>query len=105
MLGEAYIEFGLQNPGYYRAMFGVDYGSELNEELRKSCYESFYILLDTIGQRSTENATKAFYSWSLVHGFVMLNLDGQIQGPMNEFKIVTRPALFSDLIHHLVSMK
>lgn len=85
-LGACYIEFALQNSGYYRVMFGVKLDHEQNKILHAASIETFFILLDTIGKRNTLNVKKAMFVWSVVHGWVMLRLEGQLSGLLDKFK-------------------
>lgn len=80
LLGKAYIEFAIQNPGYYRVMFGIHFNNETNEDLHKASLEAFVCLYDVIGKRSKENFKKAMFAWSVVHGWTMLQLEGQVDG-------------------------
>lgn len=86
-LGKAYIQFAITHPGYYRVMFSVDFGKELAPGLHSACSDSFYALLEIFGASNKTNAGKAIYVWSVVHGFVMLMLDGQISASLEEFSI------------------
>jgi AcrR family transcriptional regulator len=86
-MARAYIQFALSNPGYYRVMFAVDFGKELNTDLHSACQGSFHALLEIMGKKNKINACKSIYTWSVVHGLVMLILDGQINTALNEFSL------------------
>lgn len=90
LLGESYIEFALNNPGYYRVMFGIKLNKEKNRALHEASIQAFLILLDTIGGRTKENVKKAMFVWSVVHGWVMLRLEGQISGLAEQFKMTEK---------------
>lgn len=98
-IGKAYVEFGLENPGYYRVMFGIKFNKSEDPQFHESCFKSFYILLDAIGKRNSAHAMKALFAWSTVHGLVMLLLDGQTEEIMTEFN-----ADFSSLESVLIKM-
>ncbi|NOT78486.1 MAG: TetR/AcrR family transcriptional regulator [Bacteriovoracaceae bacterium] len=83
-LGRAYIQFALKFPGYYRVMFGVNFDHNLNPELFGACQGAFDSLLNLFGKNSKTNSVKAIYAWSLVHGLVMLTLDGQLEKPLED---------------------
>lgn len=86
-MGEAYINFALKHPGYYRVMFSMDYSKEINTNLNLACQGSFHALLNTMGKKNKLNACKSVYAWSVVHGLVMLILDGQIKPALEEFDL------------------
>jgi AcrR family transcriptional regulator len=86
-LGQFYIQFGLKNPGYYRVMFGVNFAENMNADLKKVCFDSFDSLLNSIGKDTATNVKKAFFAWSLVHGFVLLLLDGQLTALAQEYSV------------------
>jgi AcrR family transcriptional regulator len=89
-LGRAYIKFATTNPGYYRVMFSVDFGKDLNLELTKECQDSFDALINLFGKKDKKKITKAVYAWSTVHGFVMLLLDGQIKISIKKYQIKSK---------------
>lgn len=86
-LGKGYINFALSNAGYYRVMFSIDYSKGPSSDLHSTCAESFNDLITTFGNNNKKNVCKAFYVWSLLHGFVMLRLDGQISHSLEDHSI------------------
>lgn len=92
-LGEAYILFGLQNPGYYRVMFGFSITNHLHSPLEQECQKSLLKLVEAFGPINKSNMLQAFHAWSTVHGFVMLHLDGQFQQPMKQLDISEKELL------------
>jgi AcrR family transcriptional regulator len=85
MMGQAYIEFAMDNSAYYRLMFG-DTVIQKNEELRTSCDEAFKELLLIIELLQQVNAiccedpkNQAIYIWSLMHGLSSLVIDNKLQ--------------------------
>jgi AcrR family transcriptional regulator len=84
-LGEAYLNFGLEQPEAYRIMFEMkqpptDRFPELEAEQRRS----FSYLLATVqemvasGALSGEALTIAHLLWAQVHGLVSLHLAGKL---------------------------
>jgi AcrR family transcriptional regulator len=93
-LGEKYIQFGLDNPGYYRVMFGINFTQSQNKGLQQESSELFKILLDSFGEANPENMRQAFLSWATVHGAVTLLLDGQIENILKDYPIKINPIHF-----------
>lgn len=81
-MGRAYVEFGIQNPGYYRVMYGTTFKS-----LKEAYLDPFFGLMDMIGERNAENAKKIFFAWASAHGFIMLIIDGQETIPKEDFNL------------------
>ena len=106
-LGKAYIDFGIQNPGYYRVMFGMGMDKNPQEMLKEACTKSFYTLLDALGKRTDQNVKKAMLAWSVVHGWVLLCIDGQLNAPMKDFGISKNEIEFflQDSISNLLKNK
>ncbi|MEX1037715.1 MAG: WHG domain-containing protein [Acidimicrobiia bacterium] len=86
--GKAYIRFGMANPERYRMMFGSQLmGEDCPERLRAESSRAYMMLLRA-SYRGPPDVDPADYhvdiielfAWSLVHGAVMLWLDGQL-GP------------------------
>lgn len=91
-LGQSYIEFALNNPGYYRAMFHnelrcyeVEMSTQLSE-LHQAGEKTFQALVNilTAGMKSkdfkkNDPVVVARSVWSAMHGFCILILDGQFQ--------------------------
>jgi len=87
-IGQAYIEFAIDNPAHYRSMFHWElrcsetHDQELNENGEKSFQVLMGILQEGIkGQvfRKVDPLLTARSIWSSIHGFSILYLDGQLQ--------------------------
>jgi AcrR family transcriptional regulator len=93
--GVVYVRFGLENPAFYRLMFGSVLGG--SEKDRPEVYvsaanEAKAVLVDVIergaragvfpGLRADPKhvAIAALSAWSTVHGFTMLVIDGLADG-------------------------
>lgn len=86
-LGEAYIQFAVANPGYYRVMFSANYDQSTNEDLKSACKKSFEALTLIFGKKDKSSASKSIFSWAVVHGLSMLLIDGQIKTPLEDFGV------------------
>ena len=85
MMGQAYIRFAMENPAYYRLMFG-DTVIQESEALRKASDASFNELLIMIERlqgigviSGDEPKMQAIYVWSLMHGLSSLIIDNKLQ--------------------------
>jgi AcrR family transcriptional regulator len=86
--GRAYIRFGMANPERYRMMFASQLmGEDCPERLRTESSRAYLMLLQASYQglpdldpADYQVGTTELFAWSLVHGAVMLWLDGQL-GP------------------------
>lgn len=84
-----YLRFALEHPAEYRLMFGSELGTRTPDSLPASlgeAQESVYAFLrggiartQEMGLvRSGDPGTMAFTAWALLHGLVMLLLDGRV---------------------------
>lgn len=84
--GRAYVRFALANPERYRLMFTSRLTqSDCPDRLRDHASGAYRLLLQAVRQRepdvdpaSYRMAAAELRAWSLVHGAVMLWLDGQL---------------------------
>lgn len=101
--GEAYVRFALANPERYRMMFASRLMAGVcPDRLRAESSQAYLLLLKAAYQKEPE-ADPATYrlqtpelaAWSLVHGSVMLWLDGQLGPELDEatFLRLTREML------------
>lgn len=88
-MGSAYVHFAVENPSYYRVMFGgfVDQESR-DPELATEAMAAFQALVDAIAAlqrdsflRNDDTVLMARYVWALVHGMAMLGIDGHLREP------------------------
>lgn len=81
-IGMAYVRFALDHPATFRLMFGRELAScsDAPLDLREASSSAYGVLeaavADAVGQPSPIDALAA---WSLVHGAVMLYLDGPVR--------------------------
>ena len=88
LIGSAYIRFGVSNPERYRLMFASEVLTAENcpERLSTESTRAYLLLLTAAHQKEPDLAKAGEYkvapeelaAWSVVHGMVMLWLDGQI---------------------------
>ena len=81
----AYVQFALEHPDEYRIMFGSELAADPSIA-PASRHQVFQFLRDGIAMLQREQLVKAgdvhamaITSWALVHGLVMLALDGQVR--------------------------
>jgi AcrR family transcriptional regulator len=101
--GEAYIGFGLANPERYRMMFASRLMSEeCPDRLGNESTRAYLLLLQAAHQRPPSDdpalyrvQTPELAAWSMVHGAVMLWLDGQLGESLDrgEFERLTTEML------------
>jgi AcrR family transcriptional regulator len=102
MIGRAYVDFALKNPGHYRLMFGHEIMKEQRPaELGAAARETFEEFLSVVeevrreaGANPEETLSMAGVAWSMVHGLSSLLIDGQIE-MISEFSAL--PALLGDV--------
>jgi len=84
--GRAYIRFGMANPERYRMMFASQLmGEDCPDGLRAESSRAYLALLRAsyqglpdVDPAEYQVGITELYAWSLVHGAVMLWLDGQL---------------------------
>lgn len=84
-IGMAYIEFALSRPAVFRLMFHSDRIDSKNGRFAVANQSAFALLRNTIETREVISETNRgniesalLRAWSIVHGFAMLALDGQL---------------------------
>ena len=93
--GRAYVRFALANPERYRLMFTSRLTQgDCPDRLRDEASGAYRLLLQAVHQRAPDvdpadyrMAPAELRAWSLVHGAVMLWLDGQL-GAVSEAEFV-----------------
>lgn len=103
--GEAYVRYALANPEVYRMMFASRLlKGECSDNLLLASQRAYMLLLEAAhgripaGDPSTYRVeTPELAAWSMVHGAVMLWLDGQI-GPIQSEEE------FLDLVDRILSL-
>lgn len=82
----AYVEFALEHPDEYRVMFGSKLAAD-PAIAPQSRNEVFAFLREGIAMlqrqklvRAGDPQAMAYTAWALVHGLVMLAIDGQVRG-------------------------
>jgi AcrR family transcriptional regulator len=95
-LGNAYVQYALEHPGHFRAMFHIELQPQGDLPLLKNAAtRAFETLLRTIteGVERRELVRRparglAMVAWSAVHGASLLLLDGQIDSPPRPDELV-----------------
>jgi AcrR family transcriptional regulator len=88
-MGAAYVRFAIENPSYYRVMFGGFVDQEPRDpELSREAMAAFQALVDALASlqrdsivRADDTVLMARYVWALVHGMAMLGIDGHLKEP------------------------
>ena len=86
-MGLAYVRFALENPSYYRVMFGGFLARpDPDPELSQEASGAFQALVDALVEQQQTGLVRkddplqlARLIWSLVHGIAMLAIDGHLQ--------------------------
>jgi len=89
-IGQAYVEFAIQNPAYYRVMFSLP-RTHQEEALKNAIAQSSAVLLTVIqeGQatgvfRADDTDSLVQIAWAFVHGIAMLAIDHQLPAAKGE---------------------
>jgi len=85
----AYVQFGVAHPSYYRVMFGGFIESAAKDDhFTSEARSAFQVLVDALIEqqnagdiRRDDPVLMARFVWALVHGTVMLFIDGQLPEP------------------------
>jgi AcrR family transcriptional regulator len=88
-MGVAYVRFAVANPSHYRVMFGGVVDAQPREpELAVEATGAFQALVDALATlkrdgvvRGDDTVLMARFVWAVVHGVVMLAIDGQLREP------------------------
>ncbi|MGL4286761.1 MAG: TetR/AcrR family transcriptional regulator [Phreatobacter sp.] len=87
-IGRAYIVFSRRHPGLFLLMFRSERLDMTRPNLQQAVRDAFMVLSGAVGRRREEEispqltlpqAAQIVASWSLVHGFAMLSLDGRFK--------------------------
>ena len=85
LMGQAYVEFAIQNPAYYRLMFG-DISIQQTETLTEAANTAFaelvaiLLTLQEVEKIKVEDEKmQASFVWSLMHGFSSLLINDKLQ--------------------------
>jgi len=95
-LGKAYVQYALQHPGHFRAMFHIELQAQSDfPSLKEAATRAFDSLLGAVteGIERRELIRRparglAIVAWSAVHGASLLLLDGQIDSPPGPNEVV-----------------
>jgi AcrR family transcriptional regulator len=93
-MGVAYVRFALENPSYYRVMFGGFLGSRKPKgALATEGTAAFQVLVDALVEQQQAGSVRkddplqlARFVWATVHGISMLGIDGLLgkrTGPLD----------------------
>lgn len=83
-LALTYVRFALAHPAEYRVMFGRDLPATRKGSAREGVFDFLHHGIAMLQQqklvREGDSHAMALTAWALVHGLVMLALDGQLVG-------------------------
>ena len=83
-LALAYVRFALRHPAEYRVMFGGELPASRKGSSREAVFQFLRGGIERLQQlklvRSGDSYALALSAWALVHGVVLLALDGQLAG-------------------------
>jgi AcrR family transcriptional regulator len=85
-LAVGYVSFAVENPGYFRTVFGAAISDDgTTESLREAGDEAYHVLREIVsagiesGQlRGSDPDQVSLVAWSQVHGLGMLIVDGKV---------------------------
>lgn len=83
-MAEAYLSFGIANPGLFKIMFTTGVSLESNPKLFMASRGSYGVIQKAMeqvhpGVSVTERNRLALAAWGIVHGITALMIDGRIQ--------------------------
>lgn len=76
--GQAYVAFAADHPGLFQLMFRGERLDGSRPALKAAMEQAFGVLSGGVGADGIEATVRIASAWSLVHGFAMLMLDGQL---------------------------
>ena len=92
-----YLTFVLQNPGFYKVMFGELIHPSEHEELGRISMETFHLLIETIQSAQNNMVVQegdpyefALSAWTAIHGMADLLLSSVIPAPDKGCKVSPR---------------
>src|SRR5580698_9259177 len=88
-MAKAYVQFAVEHPSHYRVMFGGFIESAAKDDhFTSEARSAFQVLVDALIEqqnagdiRRDDPVLMARFVWALVHGTVMLFIDGQLPEP------------------------
>ena len=89
-MAQAYLRFGLDHPGLYKAMFASHLLPQARDgvALQATASASFALLVDAIAAPDPERAQRiALRIWASLHGIVMLQNQGMLQDRLVPIKL------------------
>ena len=80
-LGQAYLDFALENPRLYLLMFGPELDRTAHPELKDAADAAFAVLTGETARSAAKGAAykEAIAAWAFVHGLAHLIIDKQIK--------------------------
>jgi len=98
----AILEFGLSYPNRYKLLWRREYKGEQTDELTLAM-DSIYAQLTSILSEHAKNKaidveSQAIALWSLVHGYVLLRLDGNLTEGYDDVTGLSRQAAIIDVL-------
>ena len=96
------LEFGLNYPNRYKLLWRREYADDKNTELDE-VMEKIYAQLTSILRVHAQNKnidveSQAIALWSLIHGYVLLRLDGNLSEGFDEVTGIKRQTAIIDVL-------
>ena len=96
------LAFGLKYPNRYKLLWRREYSDDQNDELGV-VMESIYtqltgILSEHAQQKQVDVESQAIALWSLIHGYVLLRLDENLQAGYDEVTGIKRQTAIIDVL-------
>ncbi len=89
-LGVAYVLFAMEHPAAFRVMFSLEAKAALPPPPGSSDRDGFSLLVEAVtalypGKTANQIRDSVLMSWSLVHGFALLKIDGSMTATVGRF--------------------
>lgn len=96
------LEFGLAYPNRYKLLWRREYAEDKDEELNtamEDIYAQLTVILDKHAQKKQVDVeSQAIALWSLIHGYVLLRLDGNLTEGYDEVTGIKRQSAIIDVL-------
>ena len=96
------LEFGLAFPNRYKLLWRREYADNKNQELDAAMEAIYSQLIATLKKhalhRNVDVETQAIALWSLIHGYVLLRLDGNLNEGVDDVTGIKRQEAIIDVL-------
>lgn len=90
-IGKVYVRFALDNPAYYRLMYGKEALSRWNHPVLKNSADALFLYLlrtiaayqEEVGVQTKSTQLLVYIAWSTVHGLASLLIEEQIMAEVD----------------------